>query len=135
MYYVDGSWNHKLKWEEVCPERRDMGSTRYHVKRALSEILEEHAMKRVVDQDRVVYVGDEVIKASDLLSILGVPFTRDASGDLDLKIGVGLGRIIHQEGGIFSEYSWMAWREITAYRVRRSVVDESAVEEILKELE
>jgi hypothetical protein len=135
MFYVDGSWNHTLKWEEVCPERRNMGNAKYHVKIALGEIVEEHVMRSVVDQDRVVYVGDQVVRASDLLSILGVPFARDASGDLDLKIGVGLGKIMHQEGGIFSERSWMAWREVTAFRVRRAAVDEKAAEEILKDLE
>jgi hypothetical protein len=135
MFYVDGSWNPALKWEEVCPGRIDKDNMKYQVKIALGEIVEEHAMRRMVNQDRVVYVGDEVMRAADLLSILGVPFARDASGDLDLKIGVGLGKVMQQEGGIFSERSWMAWRDVTAFRVRRTVGDEKTAAEILKELE
>lgn len=104
------------------------------VKSALSEILEEYCARLVVGQDSVVYIGEDTVKASDVLTCVGVPFVRTASGDLDLKIGVGLGVVLQQEGDVFTRRTWELWKEATKYKVRMSVPHEEA-QEILRVLD
>lgn len=104
------------------------------VKKALSEVLEEYCARSVVGQDSVVTIGDAVWRASDMLSVLGIPFARTASGDLDLKIGVGLGNVLQMEGEIFTQHTWSVWKETTKFRVRMTLGEEEAAK-ILRELE
>lgn len=135
IFYHDKEWPYQLNLDLsfiVAPQNQAHKTA--VVKSALSEILEEYCSRSAVGQDSAVYVGEETVRAADLLSAVGIPFARTASGELDLKIGVGLGVILYKEGGIFTQHSWSIWKESTKYRVRM-VVPAGQADEILSALD
>lgn len=134
MYYRDPEWNSKLTFSVPTSKPLDALTMSGLVKSALSEIIEESCARAVVRQDTVVYIGDDTLKAVDVLTYIGIPFARTASGDLDLKIGVGLGLVLQQEGNIFTRRTWELWKESTKHKVRMSVPSEEA-QEILRVLD